>query len=107
MAGVVVNPCCAVGRLCILNTGASLDHDSVMHDHSSLAPHATTGGNCEIGAYSAVSIGAVLIHGVKVGEHSVVGAGAVVTRAVRPYRVVYGVPAREVRERRAGDRYLG
>jgi acetyltransferase-like isoleucine patch superfamily enzyme len=43
---------------------------------------------------------------VKVGEHSVVGAGAVVTRAVRPHRVVYGVPAREIRERRAGDSYL-
>lgn len=38
-----------------------------------------------------------------VGDHCVVGAGSVVTRAVPPFQVVVGNPARLLRDRRAGD----
>jgi sugar O-acyltransferase (sialic acid O-acetyltransferase NeuD family) len=106
MAGAVVNPCCRVGRLCIVNTRASLDHDSAMADFSSLAPGAGTGGNCRIGSYSAVGIGAVLSHGVTIGEHCVVGGGSLVLRDIDPFCVAYGVPARKIRDRKEGDRYL-
>ena len=106
MAGVVVNPCCAIGRLCILNTNSSLDHDSIMEDYSSLAPGATTGGNCRIGSYSAVSIGAVLIHGAHIGEHSVLGAGSTLLKNLEPFKVAYGTPARVIRARKPGDKYL-
>jgi sugar O-acyltransferase (sialic acid O-acetyltransferase NeuD family) len=106
MAGVSVNPCCSVGRFCILNTNSSLDHDSIMEDFSSLAPHATTGGNCRTGCCSAVSIGAVLVHGVHIGEHTVVGAGATVLNSVESFKVAFGTPARAIRDRKAGDRYL-
>src|SRR5258708_2442270 len=43
LAGVVVSCDSVVGRLCLLNTSSSLDHDSRMEDLSSLAPHAATG----------------------------------------------------------------
>jgi sugar O-acyltransferase (sialic acid O-acetyltransferase NeuD family) len=106
MAGAVVNPDCRVGQFCILNTNSSLDHDSVMDEFSSLAPGAITGGNCRIGRYSAISIGAVLRHGTTVGEHSIVGAGATVLEDVEPYSVAYGTPAKKVRDRVPGTRYL-
>ena len=106
MAGAVVNPCCQVGRFCIVNTKASLDHDCVMEDFSSLAPGVTTGGYCRIGSYSAVNIGAILRDGIVIGEHSVVGGGSMVLRAVDAFSVAYGVPARKIRNRRQGDKYL-
>lgn len=106
MPGVVINSGCTVGDFCIVNTHASLDHDSSMGEFSSLAPGAVTGGNVEISRFSAVCIGATLSNGVRIGEHTVVGAGAVVTDAIAAYRVAYGTPARIVRERAAGDPYL-
>jgi acetyltransferase-like isoleucine patch superfamily enzyme len=106
MAGAVVNPCCQVGRFCIVNTNASLDHDCVMEDYASLAPGVTTGGNCRIGSHAAVSIGAVLRHGITIGEHSVVGAGSLVLGPVDAFSIAYGTPARKIRDRQPGDKYL-
>lgn len=106
MAGVCIGPCSSIGESCILNTGSSLDHDSVMLNFSSLAPRATTGGNCRIGEFSAIGIGATLIHGVNIGEHSVVGAASLVLGSVEPFVVAYGTPAKTVRRRRPGDKYL-
>jgi sugar O-acyltransferase (sialic acid O-acetyltransferase NeuD family) len=106
MAGVAINPCCSIGRFCILNTNSSLDHDSIMEDFSSLAPRVTTGGNCRIGGYAAVGIGAVLIQGVHIGEHAVIGAGSTVMKHVESYTVAYGSPAKAICKRNPGDKYL-
>lgn len=106
MAGVAVNPCCSIGRLCILNTSSSLDHDSVMEEFSSLAPGVTSGGNCRIGAYAAVGIGAILINGIDIGEHSVIGAGSTVLNNIASFKVAYGTPAKDICDRKPGDRYL-
>ncbi len=106
MAGAVVNPHCVIERCSIINSRASLDHDSVMGEFSSLAPGVTTGGNCTIGAFAAVGIGATLKHGTAIGEHTVIGAGATVLDSVAPMSVAYGSPARVIRPRRQGERYL-
>lgn len=106
MAGAVINPGCTIGKGCIVNTRASVDHDSVMGDFSSIAPGATTGGDCRIGSFVAIGLGASVFHGITIGEHSVIGGGSVVTRNVQAHCVAYGVPAKAVRGRAAGERYL-
>jgi sugar O-acyltransferase (sialic acid O-acetyltransferase NeuD family) len=106
MAGAIANSDSHIGGFCILNTKASLDHDSVMEDFSSLAPNATTGGKVVIGMFSAVSLGASIIHGVKIGEHSVLGAGALAVDDIPHHSVAYGTPAKIMRKRVEGDRYL-
>ena len=106
MAGVSISPCSSIGRFCILNTNSSLDHDSVLEDFASLAPGATTGGNCRIGRYSAISIGAALIHGIEIGEQTVIGGSSLVMKSIESHVVAHGTPARVVRSRKPGDRYL-
>ena len=106
MAGAVVNPDTLIGEHCIVNTHASVDHDNVMEDFSSIAPGAITGGNVRIGRFSAVSIAASIIHGRSVGCHSVIGAGAAVLHDIPNYVVAYGTPARVQKTRQPGDKYL-
>jgi phosphonate metabolism protein (transferase hexapeptide repeat family) len=43
--------------------------------------------------------GAIILPGVKVGTGAVVGAGSVVTKEVKPYTIVAGVPATMIRRR--------
>jgi sugar O-acyltransferase (sialic acid O-acetyltransferase NeuD family) len=106
MAGCLVGTCSAVGRFCIVNTNASLDHDSVLEDYASIAPNATTAGNCHIGQFSIISIGAVLLHGIQIGEHTLIGAGSIVTTSIKSYVTAYGSPAKFIRTRCAGEKYL-
>ncbi len=106
MAGVTVNPCCSIGQFCILNTNSSLDHDSVVKDFASIAPGVSTGGGCKIGSFSAIGIGAVLVHGVNIGEHTVIGAGSTVLGNISTLSVAFGTPAKTVRSRKPGDKYL-
>lgn len=106
MAGTVVNNDVKIGNHCILNTISSLDHDGVMKDFSSLAPGSIVGGNVKIGKNSVISLGAVIRENVTIGDYTVVGAGSVVTKNIGDYKVVYGVPAKEIKERKADDKYL-
>ncbi|MEK7533665.1 MAG: hypothetical protein AAB542_04485, partial [Patescibacteria group bacterium] len=45
-----------------------------------------------------VGTGAIILPGVTIGQYSVVGAGAVVTRSVPPRVTVAGVPARIIKK---------
>jgi maltose O-acetyltransferase len=45
-----------------------------------------------------IGFGAHILPGVHIGEHAIVGAGSVVTKNVRPFVIVAGNPARELRE---------
>ena len=53
-----------------------------------------------IGYGADIGVNAVILPGVRVGAHAIVGAGAVVTHDVPDYAVVAGIPARVMRSRR-------
>lgn len=73
---------------------AMTTNDDTMARHAADAPlrGALLRSACRVGG------GAVLLPGVQVGEEAFVAAGAVVTRDVPARKVVWGVPARVVRD---------
>lgn len=93
-AGVIVQSDARIGRLCVLNTACTIDHDNVLGDEVSIAPGAHTAGNVTIGDGAFIGLGAVIINKVVVGARATVGAGAVVTRDVPEAATVVGNPAR-------------
>lgn len=55
------------------------------------------GVDCWIGAYS------IIMHGVTIGDGSIVAAGSVVTKDVEPYSIYGGVPAKKIKDRFNSD----
>lgn len=106
LSGANIGPSCSVGAHCIINTLASLDHDSVMEDYSSLAPGSITGGNVTVGSFSAICLGAKIIHKISIGEQTIIGAGATVVKDIPSNCVAYGTPAKVIRKRQPGDSYF-
>ena len=106
MPNAVVGPNSNLGKFCILNTQASIDHDCSMADFSSLAPGAIVGGTVHIGSRSAVSIGAVVKHGLTIGDDCVIGANSYLNKDLPANQVAYGTPAKRIRSRKVGDSYL-
>ena len=58
-----------------------------------------------IGRGAFVATNAVVLPGVTIGEFSVIGAGAVVTKDVPPREFWAGVPARRIRQRLTAEEY--
>ncbi len=106
MAGVIVNSDTTIGNHCMLNANSSVDHDNRIGDFVNFAPNSATAGGVEIGDYTAISIGANLIHYIKIGEHTVIGAGSTVINNIDSFVVAYGNPAKIIKNRKKGEKYL-
>jgi len=48
-----------------------------------------------------IGVGAIILYGVRIGHHAIIGAGSVVTHDVPPYAVAVGSPAKVIRYRQA------
>lgn len=106
MAGVIINTNSKVKEHCIINTRSSFDHESTLGEFGSLAPGVTVGGSVNILNFTAIGLGVNIIHNIKIGEHTIVGAGATVIFNIEPYTIVVGTPAKKIKTRSKGEKYL-
>lgn len=72
MAGAVVQAAAVIGRHCIINTGASVDHDCVLEDFVHIAPGAHLCGWVDVGEGALVGVGVGIEPGVIIPAWSIV-----------------------------------
>lgn len=98
MQGVVIQTCAKIGKHCIVNTSASIDHDNVLGDFVHISPHATLCGEVEVGEGTWIGAGTVVKQCVKIGKWSIIGAGSVVVNDIPDGVLAYGNPCKIIRK---------
>ncbi|WP_158217383.1 NeuD/PglB/VioB family sugar acetyltransferase [Synechococcus sp. MW101C3] len=106
MAQAHVGAGCELGEGVLVNTRASLDHDSRLDAFASLAPGVIAGGRVWIGERSAIGLGAMLRNDIGIGADTVVGAGSLVLGDLAAGVMAYGAPALVIRSRQPDEPYL-
>lgn len=95
MANAVVNVCATIGKHCIVNSGAVVEHDNVIEDYVHISPRVALGGTVHIGRMTHVGLGAIVKNNIEVCDYCVIGAGAVVVKNIRERGTYLGVPAKK------------
>jgi sugar O-acyltransferase (sialic acid O-acetyltransferase NeuD family) len=96
MAGVVINSSSRIGKGCIINTSASLDHDNAIEDYVHISPGVRTAGSVRISKGTWVGIGSVVSNNVNICSGCKVGAGAVVVKDITDPGTYVGVPVKKI-----------
>lgn len=94
--GAVVVTGSRLGRGCIINTRASVDHDCRLGDNVHVAPGAILCGDVGVGHHSMIGAGATLVPGIEICAGCLIAAGATVVRSIDRPGVYRGTPARRV-----------
>lgn len=106
--GVVVTAGCIftnqikVGNHVHVNLDCTIGHDCIIEDFCTVAPGVHVSGNAHVKTGCDIGTGAVIIQGITIGEWSIVGAGAVVTKDIPANTTSVGVPAKVIKEREPG-----
>ncbi|MDD2236520.1 MAG: acetyltransferase [Kiritimatiellae bacterium] len=94
MHRVVVQADTKIGKHCIINTAASVDHDCVLEDFVHVGPNCGVCGGVSIGEGTLLGVGCSVIPGIKVGKWCMIGAGSVIIRDVPDGATVVGNPGK-------------
>ena len=86
-----------LGRFVLLNLGCTIGHDAVLEDFCALMPHANVSGAAHLAAGVYLGTNATIIQGVRIGENTIVGAGAVAVRDLPANVTAVGVPAKPIK----------
>jgi sugar O-acyltransferase (sialic acid O-acetyltransferase NeuD family) len=98
-AGTILTTNIVVGDHVQINIDCTIGHDVSLGEYTTLAPGVHVSGCVTIGRRVYIGTGAVIINGTQqepltIGDDTVVGAAACVTRSVSPGETVVGVPAK-------------
>jgi sugar O-acyltransferase (sialic acid O-acetyltransferase NeuD family) len=106
MAGCIFNPKSTIGDFTFFATRAQVEHDCYIDDFSSISAGSITGGYVRLGKFSAITLGVTVMDRVEIGENTVIGSGSLVVKSLPDDVLAYGNPAKIIRKREKGEKFL-
>lgn len=97
MANAVVNPSARIGKHCIINTGAIVEHDNILEDYVHLSPNVTLAGIVKVGKSTHIGAGSCTKQVINIASDCVIGAGSVIVKDITESGTYVGVPARKIK----------
>ncbi len=86
-----------IGCHVIINLDCTIGHDAVLQDYVTLYPSVNVSGITNIGHAVELGTGMQIIQGKTIGDHSIVGAGAVVVKDIPARCTAVGSPAKPIK----------
>ena len=80
MHGVILNAGVSIGKNCIINTQALIEHDTEVESHCHISTGAKVNGSAFVGTESFVGSGSVIYESVQIGKKCIISAGSVVRK---------------------------
>lgn len=96
-AGVMITTNIVIKDFVILNLQCTVGHDTVINDYAAFMPSVNISGEVNIGEGVYVGTGAKIINQLEIGDYTIVGAGAVVSRSLPSHCTAVGVPAKPIK----------
>lgn len=91
-----LGPMTSIGRGCIINSLAVVNHECIVRDWTHIAVNANVAGRTHIGNNVFVGAGATIIERRTIVDDVIVGAGSVVIRDITIAGVYVGVPVKRI-----------
>jgi sugar O-acyltransferase (sialic acid O-acetyltransferase NeuD family) len=86
-----------IGEFVILNLCCTVGHDTNIDSYSSFMPSVNISGEVIINEGVYVGTGAKIINQIEIGEYTIVGAGAVVSKSLPNNCTAVGIPAKPIK----------
>lgn len=96
-SGVIITCNIEIKDFVILNLMCTVGHDTVINDYSSFMPSVNISGEVDIQEGVYVGTGAKIINQLEIGEFTIVGAGAVVSKSLPAKCTAVGIPAKPIK----------
>jgi sugar O-acyltransferase (sialic acid O-acetyltransferase NeuD family) len=106
MAGVIFNPKSSIGDFTFYATGAQIEHDCIIEPYASISAGSILGGHVHIKTLAAITLNVTIVDRVSIGMNTVIGAASLVTKPIEDNVLAYGNPAKVIRVRKQGERFL-
>ena len=85
-----------IGIQSIVNTNATIEHETIVGNGCHIMPAATVAGCVTIGDFCTVGSNATILPKISLKAYTMVGAGAVVTKDTEKNATVVGIPAKQI-----------
>lgn len=96
-ARVIITVNIQIDDFVILNLSCTVGHDTVINSYSSFMPSINVPGEVHIEEGVYVGIGAKIINQLSIGQYTIVGAGAVVSKSLPEKCTAVGIPAKPIK----------
>lgn len=84
----VVNANAHIQKLCIINTGAIIEHDCNVEAFSHIAVNSVLCGGVSVGKSTLIGANATVIQGKRIGNNCIIGAGTVIRKNIGDGEVI-------------------
>ena len=98
LSGAILSNGSKLGIGCIIYYNVIITHDCIVGDFVEISPSATLLGRCTVGSFSQIGANATILPDTVIGKNVIIGAGSVITKDIPDNCVVYGIPAKMIKE---------